>query len=398
MKKIKEKLKYQLFFEILDKNDIKYIQRKNIVFINQSFCHLDFSNKNYNRLGIPNINIKGTLILSNINCNELILNKIKASHIHISKSEINELKFNSSNSSARSFSYFCTNDKYGLITIPPNIKFDEIKIKSNKTWEIMNNKYLYHLGLYNVNINKFHKYNSLWSITLTDIDLNKVNFSGMGSLKNIYYESTKIQDTIKFSNIKSLLELDIKTTQKSNIELENLPKLSYLLINYKQKIKKTNNCIDLGKINSKQLRVLIVSDFTVKNISECSSRVLGLNIYSDSPNFVRGKRISMLLNDNTFDFFLNNNDGAKINIFSFKEMSNINKEKLKIISEFLMLRKSTPLMEKLLKNDLKKITDNDLETINQKDLKGATAISYCNTKEAVELISKYKKNKTINLI
>ena len=383
--------KYKLFFKVLKKNYDLHI-KNDTVFL-EGWCGLDFVNMSKrnkrNKLEIPNINIKGTLELTNINCNELILNNIKAEVLFLNKCQCSSLKFNNYNNTLVE-AFFCSdfNDEIEgkLITIPSDIHFKNIDIKkSNHNWNILDNKFLKRLDLNSTNINNncdFNKYSCINTIIIDNINIDKFKINNIKTLKKISYTNTiKLSEEIDISNMKNLEEIYIKIDDKSTINLKKLPKLSYIFI------ENSNNdvYIDLNKIKSNNLSDIRIKGYKIKDPSILyDPKIKELNI-SNNPSYCIKDwpmQILILLKDKTFNFYT----PVKKNFFEFiKEPSN-----KKTSRRFLYLMESTSLMIKLIYNNLNSITQEDLSSINQRDIKGFKAISYCRTIEALKIILNHK--------
>ena len=380
--------KYKLFFKVLKKKNYDLHIKNDTVFL-EGWCGLDYINiSKRNKIEIPNINIKGVLELTNINCNELILNNIKAKILSLNECQCSSLKFNNYNDTLVE-TFFCSDfndDIEGkLITIPSDIHFKNIHIKkSNHNWNILDNKFLKELNLYKTNIENncdFNRYSCINEIIIDNININKFKINNIRTLKKISYTNTiKLSEEIDISNMKNLKDIYIKIDDKSTINLKKLPKLSYIFI------ENSNNdvYIDLNKIKSNNLSDISIIGFQIKDPSILyDPKIKKLNISKNPSYCIKDwpMQILILLKDKTFNFYT----PVKKNFFEFMK-----KPSDKKINRFLYLMKSTSLMIKLIYNNLNSITQEDLSSINQRDVKGFKAISYCRTIEALKMILNHK--------
>ena len=417
--------KYYLFFEALNdfcnknRNNKFKIKNDTVFIIGLQTAVLSFDNKKqYDKIEIPNLKTNFSIDFFELNCDELIFNKMTATGISIINSDFNSLKFKCyDNTFVDTFCYFNPDNKNNnsnKITIPININFREIFINDNNnyTWEIEDNKYLEYLKLKNVNIHKINKYNCIKAIKIenTNLNFNEFKINEMKSLKKIDYSNINLSENIDISDMKYLKKLNLYIKDKSKINLENLPALKTLNIN-SHRNNNNDNYLDLNKINSNNLSCLKIKGFKIKNPSILYSfKIKELDI-SDNSESVKGKLISILLKDKTFNFYSPekydffdyiNNYGNDYSFYFYESKINPHANNHRYdyyyndkTNDFFTLMKSTDLMIKLISNKLDSITKKDLLTIEQKDIKGFKAISYCQTVDALKVILN-SKNYTLN--
>ena len=413
---IEHEPKYQLFFKIFKKKYDLHIEN-NTVSINGS-CNLDFTDIQCDKLELPNIHITKELSLVNLNCDELILNNIKATSFTLENITCSSLKFNSYNNTIIEM-FSCTdfnepisnklkiqptfvyNNLYNEIIIPSDIHFKRIYIEnSNHKWKILDNKFLKELNLYKTNIHNFSNYNSINEIFLqrVNIDESKIKFNNIDSLKKItcYLDNHENKiEKINISNMKNLEYIDVQSNM-SSMNLKNLPILNTLNIT---SINDSENYIDLDKINSTNLSSLTIKGFKIKDLSFLHNnfKIEKLDISSNSPDFLKKESIVILLKDKTFNFYTPYKK-------SFLDVVDCNYdcEYKRNANNFITLMKSNNLMIKLFYNNLDDITEEDLLLINKEDIKGFKAISYCKTIEALNVILNHKdyhlNNNDLNLL
>ena len=397
--------KYQLFFEILNNKctppSTFKIEDDTIFLMNYSYILVFDKNKQYDKLEIPNLKTHFGIQFYDLNCNEVIFNKIFTEEVVFSNSNFNSLKFECyKDTSIGTFLYFnrnsttTTNNSNQLITIPNNINFRKISIEDNNNhiWKIEDNKYLESINFRNINIDKFNKYNSIKEIRVenTNLDFNQFRFNETKNLEKIIYIDYKNKiEKIDISDMTNLKTLHISVPNKPIINLENLPILNRIDIESYDYNDINDNYLDLGKINSDQLSSLTIKEFKIKNQSILyGPKITTLNISESSSEYIKGELISILLKDKTFNFY----SPDKYDLLDYIDNYNFDENTyyFHTIHEFFTLVKSTDLMIKLISNDLDSITKEDLLTIDQKDIKGFKAISYCRTIEALKLILEQK--------
>ena len=417
--------KYQLFFEALNdfcnknRNNEFKIKNDKVLIIGLQTAVLSFDNKKqYDKIEIPNLKTNLSIDFAKLNCDELIFNQMIAKGISIINSDFNSLKFKCyDNTSVDTFCYFNPdnkNDNSNKITIPININFREIFINDNNnyTWEIEDNKYLKLIALKNVKIHKINKYDCIKTIEIenTNLNFNEFKFNEMKSLKKIGYSNINLSENIDISDMIKLKKLNLYIKDKSKINLENLPALNILNINSHERNNNNDNYLDLNKINSDNLSCLKIKGFKIKNPSILYSYKIEELDISDNSESVKGKLISILLKDKTFNFYSPekydffdyiNNYGNNYYFYFFESKINPHANHgydyyfHDKTNDFFTLMKSTDLMKKLIFNKLDSITKKDLLTIEQKDIKGFKAISYCQTVDALKVILN-SKNYTLN--
>lgn len=410
---ITENPKYKIFFDKLFEEytyEKDFFIKNDEVFILNSTIKLNFDGK-YNSIEFPNIkhtdgdfgkyNPDFSFKIYEANCDKLIFNKLETEFFSIENSYFNQLIFNNVDDSyIKTFDYQAKNeDPETEIIIPQNMNIEHIHIcNSNHKWSILDNDSILSINLNNIRYKQINKYKNVISFTIKSVDLDDLNISESKKLTWFEYEqkdSRKKNIVVKNLNL-CVLYLNLKN---ANLELENLSSLEILKIENNLSLTTDSNLlsqkvINLNNINSNNLKQLIIKGYKLDNSKILYSNTLfKLNVNKDChPDVLETKTTLSLLGSNNLNLFVKVSDS---NIYYTIDdvilKSRVNPELFNVINDLLEIRKSTPLMKKILLNDLDNITENDFKSIYQKDIAGFNVLFYCRTLDSLKVILKHKE-------
>lgn len=401
---IKNELKYQKFFEHLDRLKLPYKIDKDCVIIdiesnkNQNDITYIFrgSKDNPEVIHFPNINFINKypsfifngcfekITFNQLNLNELLFEDFYCQELCFNeptKTKISGLKFDNINN----INYEQNVQHGNIITIPENLNIEKISIKNpNIIIEIKNNKYINYINIHNKkNMIILGKFENLRHFSFTNFNKNinpNISIESYPNIETIFTYGILTTKKIFFKNLPKLNCIQLSANY-APVQIENCPNIKEIDINCKRKDIEVDICD-----NILNLKELVLNNCTLKNsnvFKNSNFNFTGVNLicsdilhYEDNESII----INIIKENKNMNYYYRRD---LINMLT-DEHEYIKNNNKKINNKLFSLRKSNTLMKKLFQEELNTIKPKDWKLINNKDLCGVKAISYCRTKKSLE--------------